>query len=62
MAKAMDEALDADAPQKAIAAVLQRNVQPNHENAMALADYILPISEQVDALSDEAALAGPDAI
>mmetsp|Transcript_32185 Transcript_32185/g.41414 ORF Transcript_32185/g.41414 Transcript_32185/m.41414 type:complete len:171 (+) Transcript_32185:74-586(+) len=62
LAKAMDEALDADAPQKAIAAVLQRNVQPNHENAMALADYILPISEQVDALSDEAALAGPDAI
>lgn len=62
LAKVMDEALDADAPQKEIASVLQRNVQPNYENAMALADYLLPVSERVDALSDGVALAGPDVI
>ena len=62
LAKAMDEALEADAPQKEIAAVLQRNVQPNFEHAMALADHLIPISERVDALSDGAALAGPDAV
>ena len=62
LAKAIDEALDAGAPQKEIAAVLQRNVQPDHDKAMALADYLLPLSEQVDDLSDATALAGPDEI
>lgn len=62
LAKAMDEALEADAPQKEIAAVLQRNVQPNFESAMALADHLIPISERVDALSDDTAIAGPEAI
>ena len=62
LAKAIDEALEAGAPQKEIAAVLQRNVQPDHDKAMALADYLLPLSEQVDDLSDATALAGPDEI
>jgi hypothetical protein len=62
LAKAIDVALDDGAPQKAIAAVLQRNVQPNHEKAMELADYLLAISDRVDGLSDETALSGPDEI
>lgn len=62
LAKAIDEALDAGAPQKEVATVLQRNVQPNRELAMALADYILPLSERVDDLSDRDALSGPEAI
>ena len=62
LAKAIDEALEAGAPQKEIAAVLQRNVQPDHDKAMALADYLLLLSERVDDLSDATALAGPDEI
>mgnify|MGYP001794575261 FL=1 len=62
LAKAIDEALEAGAPQKEIAAVLQRNVQPDRDKAMALADYLLLLSERVDDLSDATALAGPDEI
>lgn len=62
IAKAIDEALDEGAPQKAVATVLQRNIQPNQEKAIALADYLLPISERVDNLSVEAALNGPEVI
>jgi cytochrome b pre-mRNA-processing protein 3 len=62
LAKAIDVALEMGGPQAEVAAVLKRNIQPDQDKAMHLADHVITLSERVDRLSKEDILAGPDAI
>ena len=62
LAKAIDAALEMGGPQGEVAAVLKRNIQPDQEKAMLLADHVVKLSERVDQLSDEEILAGPESI
>ena len=62
LAKAVDAALEMPRPQSAVADVLRRNIQPDQDKAMHLADHVIMLSERVDQLSDEVILSGPDAI
>jgi cytochrome b pre-mRNA-processing protein 3 len=62
LAKAIDAALEMAGPQKEVAAVLRRNIQPDQEKAMLLADHVIVLSERVDQLPDTEILSGPDAI
>jgi len=60
LAKAVDQALDSGSPKQELAAVLQRNVQPDEEKAKSLALYLLDLNVQVEDLSDAQVRAGPD--
>ena len=62
LAKAVDGALEEGAPQKALAAVIRRNIQPDAEKALELADHVLELNEQVERLSESDLLSGPEAL
>jgi len=62
LANAVAGALELGGPQQELAKVLQRNVQPNQQKALELADHLLALSERVDRLSDEDVMNGPSAI
>ncbi|MEL7112290.1 MAG: ubiquinol-cytochrome C chaperone family protein [Pseudomonadota bacterium] len=62
LANAVDAALELGGPQREVAKVIQRNVQPDEAKALQLADHLIALSERVDRLSDADVLAGPDAI
>ena len=62
LAKAVDTALEMVGPQKEVAAVLKRNIQPDQDKAMLLADHIIKLSERVDQLPEKDILSGPEAI
>lgn len=61
LASAIDGALELGGPQKELAKVLQRNVQPNEEKALELATHLIALSERVDRMPDEEVLTGPGA-
>jgi len=62
LASAVAGALEVGGSLQELAKVLQRNVQPNEQKALELADHLLALSERVDRLSDEDVLNGPSAI
>jgi len=62
LAKVVDEALEAGGPKAEFTAILQRNVQSDEEKAKGLALYLLDLNVQVEDLSDEQVLVGPDAL
>jgi cytochrome b pre-mRNA-processing protein 3 len=62
LAKAVDAALEVGGPKNAVAEVLKRNIQPDQDKALHLADHIIKLSERVDQLPETDILSGPDAL
>lgn len=62
LAKAVDAALEQGGPHKALAAVIQKNIQPDAEKAGELAEFIIDLNEQVERLSQADLLAGPESL
>ena len=62
LAKAVDTALDEGGAQKALAAVIKRNIQPDQVKASELAEYVMDLNERIERLFDEDVLKGPEAI
>ena len=60
LASAVDEALEQGGPDKHLAHVIQRNIQPDAEKSLELANYVLDLNERVERVSDERILSGPD--
>lgn len=62
LAKAVDAALEQGGPHKALAAVIQKNIQPDAEKAGELSEFIIVLNEQVERLSQTDLLAGPESL
>lgn len=60
LATAVDEALEQGGPDKHLAEVIRRNIQPDAEKALPLANYVLDLNERVERVSDERVLTGPE--
>lgn len=60
LASAVDEALDQGAPDKHLAHVIQRNIQPDASKALELANYVLDLNERVERVPTDSLLTGPD--
>lgn len=62
LAKAVDGALEQGGPHKALAAVIQKNIQPDADKAADLAEFVIVLNEQVERLADEDLLSGPESL
>lgn len=60
LATAVDEALEQGGPDKHLADVIKRNIQPDGEKALELANYVLDLNERVERVPAELILAGPE--
>lgn len=60
LATAVDEALEQGGPDKHLAEVIQRNIQPDRDKALMLATYVLDLNERVERVPAELILVGPD--
>ena len=60
LASAVDEALDQGGPDKHLAHVIQRNIQPDAGKALELANYVLDLNARVERVSDDLILVGPE--
>lgn len=59
LASAVDEALEQGGPDKHLAQVIQRNIQPDAEKALELANYVLDLNERVERVAPEQIRVGP---
>lgn len=62
LAKAVDAALEEGGAEKTLAAVIQKNIQPDAEKAKALAAYVIELNETVERLSENQVLTGPESL
>ena len=62
LASAVDEALEQGGPDKSLAQVIQRNIQPDGEKALELARYVLDLNQRVERVPEAQILAGPDEV
>lgn len=60
LASAVDEALEQGGPDRHLAQVIQRNIQPDAEKALELANYVLDLNNRVERVKDTLILSGPD--
>lgn len=59
LATAVDEAMEQGAPDKQLADVIQRNIQPDAEKALELGKYVLDLNERVERVPEAQILSGP---
>ena len=62
LASAVDDALEQGGADKHLAQVIQRNIQPDAEKALALANYVLDLNHRVERIPSVSILAGPDEV
>lgn len=62
LAAAVDEALEQGGPDKHLAHVIQRNIQPDGEKALELANYVLDLNARVERVPADLILTGPDEV
>ena len=62
LASAVDEALEQGGPDKSLAQVIQRNIQPDGDKALELARYVLDLNARVERVPEAQILTGPDEV